>query len=150
VPLFYLSGTTLVEMLSGLRKRAEFDLRPDEYAAFKRGGVHEYIHYVFAEAKRAAPSLLWLDELEVRMVQQSEHMLHQLLCEIDDLVASQRIALIVTASQPDVLNPAFFLPGHLEHRVVIERPHVSTRLISVPPGQSLPPAIESDIDVFDE
>src|SRR5258708_2808878 len=45
VPLFYLAGTTLFEMLIGVRKRAEFDLRPDEYAAFKRGGVREYIHY---------------------------------------------------------------------------------------------------------
>lgn len=108
VPLFYLAGTTLFEMLTGVRKRGEFDLRPDEYAAFKRGGVLEYIHYVFASAKRAAPSLLWLDELEVRIVQQSEQVLHQLLREIDDLAKSQRVALIVTTSQPDALDPAFF------------------------------------------
>jgi len=145
VPLFYLAGTTLFEMLTGVRKRAEFDLRPDEYAAFKRGGVREYIHYVFAEAKRATLSLLWLDELEVGTVQQSEQVLHQLLREIDDLAKSQRIALIVTTPQPDALDPAFFLRGRLERRAVMERPHLNRPEAITPSQASIPAFTVADV-----
>jgi hypothetical protein len=145
VPLFYLAGTTLFEMLVGVRKRGEFDLHPDEYAAFKRGGVQEYIHYVFVEAKRAAPSLLWLDALEVSIVQQREQVLHQLLREIDDLAQNQRIALIMTTSQPDALDPAFFLHGRLERRVVMERPHLHDPEAIVPTQAGIPAFTEADV-----
>ncbi len=145
VPLFYLTGTTLFEMLIGVRKRAEFNLPPDEYTAFKRGGVQEYIHYVFAEAKRATPSLLWLDELEVRTVQQNEQVLHQLLREIDDVAKSQRIALIVTTPQPDALDSAFFLHGRLERRVVMERPHLNPPEAINPAQAGIPAFTEADV-----
>ncbi|MDQ2713554.1 MAG: AAA family ATPase [Chloroflexota bacterium] len=146
VPLFYLAGMPLFEMLTGVRKRTEFDLHPDEYAAFKRGGIQEYIHFVFAEAKRVAPSLLWLDELEVGTVQQNEHVLHPLLREIDDLAKSQqRIALIVTTSQPDALDPAFFLRGRLERRVVMERPHLQHPEAITPSQSSIPAFTVADV-----
>jgi hypothetical protein len=145
VPLFYLAGTTLFEMLVGARKRGEFDLYPDEYAAFKSGGVQEYIHYVFAEAKQAAPSLLWLDALEVRIVQQREQVLHRFLREIDDLAKGQQIALIVTASQPDALDPAFFLHGRLERRVVMERPHFNPPEAITPTEAGIPAFTEADV-----
>jgi ATPase family associated with various cellular activities (AAA)/Double zinc ribbon/Clp amino terminal domain, pathogenicity island component len=124
VPLFYIAGSTLLEMVSGLRQRGDFGLPAEEYAAFRSGGEQEYIHYVFAEAKRFAPALLWLDELaaitRLARSERRERVFEQLLTEIDGIDDRSRVVLITTTNQPEILDNEAFLLSHFNRRIFME------------------------------
>ena len=113
VPFFSLSGSEFIEMIVGVGAARVRDL--------------------FAEAKKEAPAIIFVDELDaigrrrggsssIGGHEEREQTLNQLLVEMDGFDARQAVIVLAATNRPDVLDPALLRPGRFDRRVVVQRP----------------------------
>jgi cell division protease FtsH len=117
VPFFNISGSEFVEMFVGVGASRVRD--------------------VFKNTKDAAPSILFIDELDavgrrrgagVGMVNdEREQTLNQLLVEMDGFDAREKVIVIAATNRPDVLDPALLRPGRFDRQVVVGLPDLNGR-----------------------
>ena len=117
VPFYSLSGSEFVESLVGVGAARVRDL--------------------FAQLRRAAPAILFIDELDAAGRKRGagvgggnderEQTLNQILVEMDGFAASGGIVVIVATNLPDILDPALFRPGRFDRHVTVDRPDASGR-----------------------
>lgn len=118
VPFFSISGSEFVEMFVGVGASRVRDL--------------------FLTAKRAAPSIIFVDEIDaVGRVRGSgmgggnderEQTLNQILVEMDGFEPNEKVIVMAATNRPDVLDSALLRPGRFDRRVVIELPDRADRL----------------------
>jgi cell division protease FtsH len=119
VPFFSMSGSEFVEMFVGVGASRVRDL--------------------FEKAKRQAPCIIFIDELDAIGKSRSngmnpnggnderEQTLNQLLTEMDGFDGNNGIILIAATNRPEVLDPALRRPGRFDRQVVVDRPDRSGR-----------------------
>lgn len=118
VPFFSISGSEFVEMFVGVGASRVRDL--------------------FQVAKRAAPSIIFVDEIDaVGRVRGSgvgggnderEQTLNQILVEMDGFDPTEKVIVMAATNRPDVLDPALLRPGRFDRRVTIDLPDRKDRL----------------------
>jgi cell division protease FtsH len=120
VPFFSLSGSDFVEMFVGVGAARVRDL--------------------FAEAKRKAPCIIFIDELDAigksRAGQgaamggydERENTLNQILVEMDGFDGSVGVVIIAATNRPEVLDPALLRPGRFDRQILVDRPAREGRL----------------------
>ncbi len=112
VPFFSISASQFIEMFVGVGAGRVRDL--------------------FANGKKAAPSIIFIDELDAvgrsrgagfgGGHDEREQTLNQLLSEMDGFDPHEEVIVIAATNRPDVLDPALLRPGRFDRHVVIERP----------------------------
>ena len=112
VPFFSISGSDFVEMFVGVGASRVRDM--------------------FAQAKKNAPCLLFIDEIDAVGRQRGaglgggnderEQTLNQLLVEMDGFEANENVILIAATNRPDVLDPALLRPGRFDRQVTVTNP----------------------------
>src|SRR5262245_22041706 len=112
VPFFSMSGSEFVEMLVGVGASRVRDL--------------------FDRAKKAAPCIIFIDELDAVGRQRGaglgggnderEQTLNQILVEMDGFDSRQAIIVVAATNRPDGLDPALMRPGRFDRQVVVDRP----------------------------
>ncbi|MFZ2500795.1 MAG: ATP-dependent zinc metalloprotease FtsH [Minisyncoccia bacterium] len=112
VPFFSISGSEFVEMFVGVGASRVRDL--------------------FQLAKRAAPSIIFVDEIDaVGRVRgagmgggndEREQTLNQILVEMDGFEPTEKVVVMAATNRPDVLDPALLRPGRFDRRVTIDLP----------------------------
>ncbi len=117
VPFFFISGSDFVEMFVGVGAARVRDL--------------------FEQAKRRAPCLVFIDELDAvgRLRgtgiggghDEREQTLNQLLVGMDGFEPNSGVILLAATNRPDVLDPALLRPGRFDRRVVVDAPDVKGR-----------------------
>ena len=117
VPFFSISGSDFVEMFVGVGASRVRDM--------------------FAQAKKNAPCLLFIDEIDAvgrhrgaglgGGNDEREQTLNQLLVEMDGFDANENIILIAATNRPDVLDPALLRPGRFDRQVTVNNPDVKGR-----------------------
>ncbi|MFO0704888.1 MAG: ATP-dependent zinc metalloprotease FtsH [Candidatus Andersenbacteria bacterium] len=117
VPFFHLSGSEFVEMFVGVGASRVRDL--------------------FRKAKKTAPSLVFIDEIDAVGRQRGaglggshderEQTLNQILVEMDGFDTDTNVIVVAATNRPDVLDPALLRPGRFDRRVVIDRPDIKDR-----------------------
>ena len=117
VPFFYISGSDFVELFVGVGASRVRDM--------------------FKEAKRSAPCLIFIDEIDAVGRQRGtglggghderEQTLNQLLTEMDGFGANEGIIIIAATNRPDVLDPALLRPGRFDRQVTVSLPDVDER-----------------------
>ncbi|MFA5127211.1 MAG: ATP-dependent zinc metalloprotease FtsH [Patescibacteria group bacterium] len=117
VPFFHISGSEFVEMFVGVGASRVRDL--------------------FKKAKKAAPCLIFIDEIDAVGRQRGaglggshderEQTLNQILVEMDGFDNQTNIIVIAATNRPDVLDPALLRPGRFDRQVVIDLPDVKDR-----------------------
>ncbi len=95
------------------------------------------VRELFADAKKAAPAIVFIDELDaVGRVRgaglggghdEREQTLDQLLAEMDGFDRNDQVIVLAATNRPDVLDPALLRPGRFDRRVVIDLPEVGAR-----------------------
>jgi len=95
------------------------------------------VRELFAEAKRTAPSIVFIDELDgVGRARgtglggghdEREQTLNQLLSEMDGFERGDQVVVIAATNRPDVLDSALLRPGRFDRRVVIDLPEAAAR-----------------------
>jgi len=117
VPFLSISGSEFVEMFVGVGASRVRDL-------FKR-------------AKKAAPSIIFIDEIDAVGRQRGaglggshderEQTLNQILVEMDGFDPNANIIVLCATNRPDVLDPALLRPGRFDRRIVLDIPDVRDR-----------------------
>ncbi len=117
VPFLSISASEFVEMFVGVGASRVRDL--------------------FTKAKRNAPSVIFVDELDAIGRQRGtglggshderEQTLNQILVEMDGFETDTRVIIIAATNRPDVLDPALLRPGRFDRRVVLGLPTLEER-----------------------
>jgi cell division protease FtsH len=113
VPFFPMSASEFVEMIVGVGASRVRDL--------------------FAQAKSAAPSIVFVDEIDAigrsrgsgvfsGANDEREQTLNQILTEMDGFDATTGVIVLAATNRPDVLDPALLRPGRFDRRVTIQAP----------------------------
>ncbi|MGZ3611408.1 MAG: ATP-dependent zinc metalloprotease FtsH, partial [Ktedonobacteraceae bacterium] len=117
VPFFSMSGSEFVEVLVGVGASRVRDL--------------------FDQAKKAAPSIIFIDEIDavgrqrgssINTNDEREQTLNQLLVEMDGFDTRQAVVVIGATNRPDGLDIALLRPGRFDRRVTVDRPDWTGRL----------------------
>ena len=117
VPFYFISGSDFVELFVGVGASRVRDM--------------------FQQAKRTAPCLIFIDEIDAVGRQRGtglggghderEQTLNQLLTEMDGFGANEGIIIIAATNRPDVLDPALLRPGRFDRQVTVNLPDVKGR-----------------------
>ncbi len=91
----------------------------------------------FMTAKRAAPAILFIDEIDAIGRQRGagmgggnderEQTLNQILVEMDGFDRDTRVIVLAATNRPDILDPALMRPGRFDRRVVLDLPDINDR-----------------------
>jgi cell division protease FtsH len=137
VPFFSMSGSEFIEMIVGVGAARVRDL--------------------FVEARKAAPAIIFVDELDaigrrrgagnvLGGNDEREQTLNQLLIEMDGFSSREAVIVLAATNRADVLDPALLRPGRFDRRVIVQPPDragraailtVHTRGVPLAPGTDL-------------
>lgn len=117
VPFFSISGSDFVEMFVGVGASRVRDL--------------------FAEAKKNAPCIIFIDEIDAVARRRGtgmggghderEQTLNQMLVEMDGFGVNEGIIVMAATNRVDILDPAILRPGRFDRKVLVGRPDVKGR-----------------------
>ncbi len=117
VPFFSIAGSEFMEMLVGVGAARTRDM--------------------FSQAKKAAPSIIFIDEIESigRMRgfgitgghDEREQTLNQILVEMDGFTPNDNCVVVGATNRPDLLDPALIRPGRFDRHVVLNMPDLQER-----------------------
>ena len=93
---------------------------------------------LFGQAKAAAPSIIFIDEIDAIGRQRGrgimgghderEQTLNQILVEMDGFTPNDNVVVIAATNRGDLLDPALLRPGRFDRRVVLDMPDKEGRL----------------------
>lgn len=117
VPFFSISGSDFVEMFVGVGASRVRDL--------------------FGEAKKEAPSIIFIDEIDAVGRQRGaglggghderEQTLNQMLVEMDGFGANEGVIVMAATNRPDILDKALLRPGRFDRQITVNYPDVKGR-----------------------
>jgi len=117
VPFFSMAGSEFMEMLVGVGASRVRDL--------------------FGNAKKAAPSIIFIDEIDAIGRQRGlgitgghderEQTLNQILVEMDGFNPNDNVIVLAATNRGDLLDPALLRPGRFDRRVVLDMPDIEDR-----------------------
>ncbi|TVM31911.1 ATP-dependent zinc metalloprotease FtsH [Oceanidesulfovibrio marinus] len=118
VPFYSISGSVFMEMFVGVGASRVRDM--------------------FQEAKKNAPSIIFIDELDSIGRRRGaglgggnderEQTLNQLLSEMDGFEPNENVVVMSATNRPDILDPALLRPGRFDRRITVDRPTRKARL----------------------
>jgi len=117
VPFFHMSGAEFVEMFVGVGAARVRD--------------------VFMTAKKAAPSILFIDEIDAVGRERGaglggghderEQTLNQILVEMDGFERDSNVIVMAATNRPDILDIALLRPGRFDRRIILDLPDIRGR-----------------------
>lgn len=117
VPYLSISGSDFVEMFVGVGASRVRDL--------------------FAEAKKMAPCIVFIDEIDAVARRRGtgmggghderEQTLNQMLVEMDGFGVNSGIIVMAATNRVDILDPAILRPGRFDRKIAVGRPDVKGR-----------------------
>ncbi|AOZ97735.1 ATP-dependent zinc metalloprotease FtsH [Butyrivibrio hungatei] len=117
VPFFIISGSDFVEMFVGVGASRVRDL--------------------FAEAKKNAPCIIFIDEIDAVARRRGtgmggghderEQTLNQMLVEMDGFGVNEGIIVMAATNRVDILDPAILRPGRFDRKITVTRPDIGER-----------------------
>jgi cell division protease FtsH len=139
VPFFSVSGSSFVEMFVGVGAARVRDL--------------------FAEARKRAPAIIFVDEVDAIGQRRSgagaivsnderEQTLNQLLSEMDGFDPSEGIVVLAATNRPEILDPALLRPGRFDRQVTIPLPTLMERVAILQVharGKRLAPSVDLEV-----
>jgi cell division protease FtsH len=150
--------TLLARAVAGEAHAAFFSISASEFIEAIVGVGAARVRDLFAKAKEAAPSIIFIDELDAigRSRQGSvsvtganderEQTLDQILTEIDGFESSQAVIVLAATNRPDVLDPALLRAGRFDRRVTVQAPDRDGRVaIFKVHTRSIP--LDDDVDI---
>jgi len=137
VPFFSIGGSDFVELFAGL-------------------GASR-VRKLFEEAKKQAPCIIFIDEIDAiggkRSVDyhngsndEREQTLNALLVEMDGFATSETIIVVAATNRSDILDPALLRPGRFDRRITLTLPDIKGRL-KILKVHAAKTSIDSNVDL---
>jgi cell division protease FtsH len=113
VPFFSISASEFIEMIVGV------------------GAQH--VRALFDEAKKVAPAIVFIDELDaigrargsgmaLGGHDEREQTLNQILTEMDGFTGNEGVVVLAATNRPEILDPALLRAGRFDRRVAVNPP----------------------------
>jgi cell division protease FtsH len=116
------------------------------------------IRDLFAQARRMAPAIVFIDELDAagrkrgagvgQGNDEREQTLNQLLVEMDGFGGDAGVVVMGATNRPDILDPALLRPGRFDRQVVVDNPDVQGRF-EILTLHSRGRQFEADVNLFE-
>ena len=153
--------TLLARAVAGEAHAAFFSISASEFIEAIVGVGASRVRDLFAKAKEAAPSIIFIDELDaigrsrqgsVSMAganDEREQTLNQILTEMDGFESVEAVAVLAATNRPEILDPALLRPGRFDRRVAVQPPdRVGRRQILEVHTRSIPLADSVDLEAL--
>jgi cell division protease FtsH len=127
--------TLLARAVAGEADAPFFSLAASEFVEAIVGVGASRVRDLFAQAKEAAPAIIFIDELDAIGRSRTsgiagfsggnderEQTLNQILTEMDGFDSSTGVIVIAATNRPDVLDQALLRPGRFDRRVAVQAP----------------------------
>jgi cell division protease FtsH len=125
--------TLLARAIAGEAQVPFFSISASEFIEMFVGVGASRVRDLFEQAKRQAPCIVFIDELDAlgksRTTQgpltgndEREQTLNQLLAEMDGFEPNAGVILLAATNRPEVLDPALLRAGRFDRRIVVDRP----------------------------
>src|ERR1700733_10966458 len=153
--------TLLARAVAGEAHAAFFSISASEFIEAIVGVGASRVRDLFAKAKEAAPSIIFIDELDAigRSRQGSvsiagsnderEQTLNQILTEMDGFESGEAGVVLAATNRGEILDPALLRPGRFDRRVAVQPPdRVGRRQILEVHTRSIPLAAGIDLEAL--
>jgi len=129
--------TLLAKAVAGEANVSFFSMAGSEFMEMLVGVGASRVRDLFSNAKKAAPSIIFIDEIDAIGRQRGlgftgghderEQTLNQILVEMDGFTPSDNVIILSATNRGDLLDPALLRPGRFDRRVVLDMPDVEDR-----------------------
>jgi cell division protease FtsH len=151
--------TLLARAIAGEAGVPFFSISASEFVEMFVGVGASRVRSLFEDAKKHAPSVIFVDELDAVGRQRGaglgggnderEQTLNQLLVEMDGFDQREAVVVVAASNRADVLDPALLRPGRFDRRVVVDRPDRRGRAaILKVHTRNVPLATDVDLDII--
>ena len=130
--------TLMAKALAGEAGVHFYSISGSEFIEVFVGVGASRVRHLFEEAKKNAPSIIFIDELDsigrTRGTglggghDEREQTLNQILAEMDGFSGHEAVIILAATNRPDVLDPALLRPGRFDRHVVLELPDRNDRI----------------------
>ncbi len=132
--------TLLARAVAGEAHAAFFSIAASEFIEAIVGVGAARVRDLFAKAKAAAPSIIFIDELDAIGRSRSgsaqisganderEQTLDQILTEMDGFESTEAVVVLGATNRPEILDQALLRPGRFDRRVAVQAPDRAGRL----------------------
>ena len=129
--------TLLARAIAGEANAAFFSAAATEFVEVFVGQGASRVRDLFAEAKAAAPAILFIDEIDAvgrrrsnspgGGGRESDQTLNQILVELDGFEPSTGLIVVAATNRPDILDAALTRSGRFDRQVTIDLPDKAGR-----------------------
>jgi cell division protease FtsH len=132
--------TLLAKAVAGEASVPFFSISGSEFVELFVGAGAARVRDLFEEAKKKAPCIVFIDELDAIGKSRAgngfyggnderEQTLNQLLTEMDGFAeAGATVIVLAATNRPETLDPALLRPGRFDRQVLVDRPDLAGRL----------------------
>ena len=129
--------TLLARAVAGESKVPFFHISASEFVEMFVGVGASRVRDVFETAKKAAPSIIFIDEIDAIGRQRGaglggghderEQTLNQILSEMDGFDKETNVIIIAATNRPDILDSALLRPGRFDRQIILDLPDIKGR-----------------------
>jgi cell division protease FtsH len=130
--------TLLARAAAGEADAPFFSITGSDFMEMFVGVGASRVRNLFEDAKKSAPSIIFIDELDSIGRRRGagmggghderEQTLNQLLSEMDGFTPNQNVIVMAATNRPDILDPALLRPGRFDRQVTVDLPTMHERM----------------------
>jgi cell division protease FtsH len=130
--------TLLARAVAGEADAPFFSISGSDFMEMFVGVGASRVRNLFEEAKKNAPSIIFIDELDSIGRRRGagvggghderEQTLNQMLSELDGFEPNQNVIVMAATNRPDILDPALMRPGRFDRQVTVDLPTMKERV----------------------
>jgi cell division protease FtsH len=129
--------TLLARAVAGEAGVTFFSMAGSEFMEMLVGVGAARVRDLFETAKKKAPSIIFIDEIDAIGRQRSraltgghderEQTLNQILVEMDGFTPNDQVIVMAATNRGDLLDPALIRPGRFDRRIILDMPDIEDR-----------------------
>jgi len=131
-------GKTLIAKAVATESEANFiTIRGPEVFSKWVGESEKAVREVFRKARMAAPSIIFIDEIDSIASKRelslgdsavTERVISQLLTEMDGLITLENVVVLAATNKPHLIDDALLRPGRFDYLIYVPKPDRKARL----------------------
>lgn len=129
--------TLLAKAVAGEANAPFLSISGSDFLEMYVGVGASRVRDLFAQAKKSAPSIIFIDEIDAvgrhrgagmgGGHDEREQTLNQMLVEMDGFVENEGVIVIAATNRPDILDPALLRPGRFDRQITVGYPDIKGR-----------------------